>query len=107
MICSLNDTATFTSINVTYTKKGDPNVQQIAMIGSSNNIDMFAMQDSVIISIFNNIINVTMLNPSCENEGTFGIVTNINNETVEHKGTFTVQCKYRMCRLSFSMNKYL
>ncbi|XP_071163004.1 uncharacterized protein [Mytilus edulis] len=91
MICSLNDTATFTSMNVTYTKKGDPNVQQIAMIGSSNNIDMFAMQDSVIISIFNNIINVTMLNPSCENEGTFGIVTNINNETVEHKGTFTVQ----------------
>ncbi|CAC5391886.1 unnamed protein product [Mytilus coruscus] len=91
MTCSLNDTATFTMINVTYRKKGDSDVQQIAMIGANNNIVMLAMQDSVIISIFDYIINITILNPSCENEGTFGIVTNINSESVEDQGTLTVQ----------------
>ncbi|CAC5391889.1 unnamed protein product [Mytilus coruscus] len=91
MTCSLNDTATFTMMNVTYRKKGDSDFQHIAIIDDSYNIVMLAMQDSVVISIFNYIINITILNPSCDNEGTFGIITNINSDSVEDQGTLTVQ----------------
>ncbi|CAC5391890.1 unnamed protein product [Mytilus coruscus] len=72
-------------------KKGDSEVQHIAIIDDSYNIVRLAMQDSVVISIFNYIINITILNPSCENEGIFGIVTNINSLSMEDQGTLTVQ----------------
>lgn len=87
------------SMNVTYKKKGDPSVQLIAIINDTYNIERLAMQDNVTIDISNNIINITILNPSCANEGTFGIVTNINSEYVESQGTFTVQCKYLMYKI--------
>lgn len=81
-------------MNVTFKKKGDSNVQLIAIIDDTNNIEVLVMLDNVTIDISDNIINITILNPSCENEGTFGIVTNINSESIESQGTFTVQCKY-------------
>lgn len=81
-------------MNVTFKKKGDSNVQLIAIIDDTNKIEVLVMLDNVTIDISDNIINITILNPSCENEGTFGIVTNINSESIESQGTFTVQCKY-------------
>lgn len=81
-------------MNVTFKKKGDSNVQLIAIIDDTNNIEVLVMLDNVTIDISDNIINITILNPSCENEGIFGIVTNINSESIESQGTFTVQCKY-------------
>lgn len=94
MTCSVHNIATFTMINVTFTKKGDSKVQQIAIIGTRNTVVMLEMQNSVDISFVYYIINITILNPSCENEGTFGIVANINGVSVEDQGTLTVQCKY-------------
>lgn len=92
--CSLNDTATFTVLNITYKRFGKSDVQQIALIDESNNIHMFAMEDIVNISMLNNIINIKILNPSCEYEGTFAVVTNINGESVMDQGKFSVISEY-------------
>ncbi|XP_052105716.1 serine-rich adhesin for platelets-like isoform X2 [Mytilus californianus] len=91
--CYLNDTATFTVMNVTYLNLGATDVQQIALIDDSNSITMFAMEDIVSISMSNNIINITILNPSCTNEGTFAVVTDINGESVKDHGKLSVISK--------------
>ncbi|XP_071163007.1 serine-rich adhesin for platelets-like isoform X2 [Mytilus edulis] len=91
--CHLNDTATFTVLNVTYTKLGESAVHRIASIDDSDGVDMIAMEDIVSISISNNIINITILNPSCENEGTFAVVTDINGESVMAQGKFSMISK--------------
>ncbi|CAG2239310.1 unnamed protein product [Mytilus edulis] len=91
--CHFNDTATFTVLNVTYSKLGESASQQIASIDNSDIVDMFAMTDIVSITMSNYIINITILNPSCENEGTFAVVTYINGESVMAQGKFSVISK--------------
>lgn len=88
--CYLNDTATFTVMNVTYLKSGESSVQLIATIDDSNRITMFAMADILYISLMDNIINITISNTSCENEGTFAVVTLINGESVMDQGKLSV-----------------
>lgn len=94
--CYLNDTATFTVMNVTYLKLGATDVQQLALIDESNTVTMFAMEGIVSIIMSNNIINITILDSSCTNEGTFAVVTNINGETIKDQGKFSVISKYHV-----------
>ncbi|VDI25493.1 Hypothetical predicted protein, partial [Mytilus galloprovincialis] len=91
--CYLNDTATFTVMNVTYLKFGAPDVQQIAFIDEINGVTMLKMEDIVSISISNKVINITILNPSCENEGIFAVVTDINGESIKDQGKFSMISK--------------
>ncbi|XP_063428142.1 mucin-3B-like isoform X2 [Mytilus trossulus] len=91
--CHLNDTATFTVMNVTYMKLGTTDVQQLALIDEDNTVTMFAMEGIVSIIMSNNIINITILDSSCTNEGTFAVVTNINGETIKDQGKFSVISK--------------
>lgn len=92
--CYLNDTATFTVFNVTYKRLGKSDVQHIALIDQNNNIHMFAMEDIVDISMLNYIIYIKILISSCENEGTFAVVTNINGESVMDQGKFSILSEY-------------
>lgn len=99
--CYLNDKATFTVINVTYWKLGATDVQQLASIDDSHSITMFAMEEIVSISMSNNIINLTILNPSCTNEGTFAVVTDINGLTIKGQGKLSVISMSSLNRICF------
>lgn len=90
MTCTLNDTATFTMVNVTYRKLSESVVQHISTIYDNNTVVMLAMQGKVSISMSDNNVNITILNPSCENEGIFGIIINVNGESVMSQGKFAV-----------------
>lgn len=97
--CHLNDTATFTVMNVTYLKFGAPDVQQIAFIDEINGVTMLKMEDIVSISMSNKVINITILNPSCENEGIFAVVTDINGESIKDQGKFSMISEYPVLKV--------
>ncbi|VDI00994.1 Hypothetical predicted protein, partial [Mytilus galloprovincialis] len=87
--CVFNDTD-FSMINVTFTKLGESEGVTICNIYSNTTIVMLTMQDMVEITLSNNIINVTILQTICENEGTFGVVMDINGNSEMDQGKFTV-----------------
>lgn len=90
--CVFNDTD-FSMINVTFTKLGESEGVTICNIYSNTTIVMLTMQAMVEITLSNNIINVTILKTICENEGTFGVVMDINGNSEMDQGKFTVFSK--------------